>query len=193
MPFSSESSSDIEDTNNVGVEGAISGADMQLFLQRRKEEMCQEFKEQQYMLQNETGKLVQVAEGVFLDSIAKCPRAVAHFYLDDFEPCRTLNEMLENVAKQHPETKFVKLVATEAPWFVAKFKIKTLPSTVVFVDGKIGKKFIGLEEFGNEFPNEIDLKRALAQCGAIHLKEGELTRKQGIFGFDDTQQSDSDW
>lgn len=50
MPFSSESSSDIEDTTNGEFEGAISGADMQLFLQRRKEEMCQEFKEQQYML-----------------------------------------------------------------------------------------------------------------------------------------------
>lgn len=98
--------------------------------------------------------------------------------------------MLDTVAKEHVECKFVKVQAEDASWFVNKFKIQTLPSTIVCVNGKIVKKFIGLEEFGNEYPNEISLKNALAKTGAIDLKEGELTRKRGIFGYDE-EKSDS--
>lgn len=82
--------------------------------------------------------------------------------------------MLEKVAKEHVETKFVKINAEDATWFVNKFKIQTLPSVIVCVNGQIVKKFIGLEEFGNEYPNERSLKLALSKVGAIKLRENEL-------------------
>lgn len=55
--------------------------------------------------------------------MAKSNMSVAHFYLPDFKMCRMLNEMLEKLAKEHVETKFVKINAEEATWFVNKFKI----------------------------------------------------------------------
>eukprot|EP00703_Trepomonas_sp_PC1_P002250 JAP94356.1 Thioredoxin domain-containing protein [Trepomonas sp. PC1] len=170
---------------------ALAGADMELFMKRRKEEMQQEFKEQQLILNNQHGKVVEVHEAVLLDHMQKSSRSVCHFYLPDFETCRTLNEMLDTVAKQHIECKFIKVQAEDASWFVNKFKIQTLPSTIVCVNGKIVKKFIGLEEFGNEYPNEISLKKALAATGAIDLKDRELERRKGIFGYDEDEQSDS--
>ncbi|CAL5970740.1 Thioredoxin_domain-containing protein [Hexamita inflata] len=188
--MSSESSAEIE---TLGGQNAISGADMELFMKRRKEELQQEFKEQQLIMQNQHGQLLEIHESVFLDHISRSDRSVAHFYLDDFQPCRELNTMLEKVAKQHVECKFVKIKADDAMWFINKFKIQTLPSTIVAVNGKIVKKFIGLEEFGNEYPNEISLKRALSQCGAIFLKENELTRTGGLFGYEEGIQQEDSW
>ena len=40
-----------------------------------------------------------------------------------------------------------------------------------------------MEEFGNEYPNERDLKIALSKVGAIRLREGELNQVKSIFGF----------
>lgn len=105
------------------IEAATNEADLKLFIDRRKEELQQEFKEQQLILNNQHGQLLEVAESVFLDHMAKSNMSVAHFYLPDFKMCRMLNEMLEKLAKEHIETKFVKINAEEATWFVNKFKI----------------------------------------------------------------------
>ena len=52
------------------------------------------------------------------------------------------------------------------------------------IDGVIKKKFLGLEEFGNQYPNERSLKRALGKVGVIDLKPGETELPtKSIFGY----------
>ncbi|RRT43564.1 hypothetical protein B296_00055607, partial [Ensete ventricosum] len=48
------------------------------------------------------------------------------------EPCRIMDKHLKALAPMHLNTKFVKLDAENAPFFVTKLAIKTLPCVVLF-------------------------------------------------------------
>ena len=59
-----------------------------------------------------------------------------------------MNSILERLASNHYEAKFVKINANSALFFVEKLHIQTLPTLIVFKKGKVLRKFIGFEEFG---------------------------------------------
>jgi thioredoxin-like negative regulator of GroEL len=77
-------------------------------------------------------------------------RCVVHFYHREFESCKVADMHLEKMAKKFIGTKFVKLEAEKAPFFVKKLNVQTLPTMVCFVDGKaIWKQFgfMGVREY----------------------------------------------
>ncbi len=46
---------------------------------------------------------------------------------------------------RHSECKFVRIHATKAPFFVEKLNIKTLPTLLIFKDGKTVERLIGFD------------------------------------------------
>ena len=49
---------------------------------------------------------------------AKKERIVAHFYHPDFEKCSMMQNALEKIAYNHPESLFIKMDATKATFLV---------------------------------------------------------------------------
>ena len=81
---------------------------------------------------------------------------------------------LQKLAHRHVETKFLKINAEKAPFFVQKLLIRSMPTLVMFFDGVGTDKLIGFEGLSDTMPEgkedewpTIILARLLASKGAI--------------------------
>jgi len=98
------------------------------------------------------GSYDEIEEEAFLKTVTASPRAVVHFYHNMFEKCKVMDMHLSKCARYFFGTRFVKLNAEKAPFFVEKLKIKTLPCVVVFNDGVAIGRQVGFEGLpGEEF------------------------------------------
>jgi len=85
-----------------------------------------------------------------------------------------LNEM----APRYPDTKFIAVDATKCSFLVEKFKIKTLPSVIIMIRGKLQDKIIGFEEFGgNEAVTTNGVIRRLREAGVVPDNRGKYLKK----------------
>ena len=98
----------------------------------------------------------------FLDTCLKNKRVVCHFYHNDFERCKILDEHIKKIANEHPETLFIRINAEKTPFFTTKLNVRVLPTLIMFVDGKAIGRFIGFQDFGmtDDFPT-INISRKL--------------------------------
>jgi thioredoxin-like negative regulator of GroEL len=149
------------------------------------------------------GTYEEVAEGDFLEVVTKTPLVVAHFFHRDFERCRIMDRHLSALAVKHFETRFIKISATDAPFFVDKLKIRTLPCIVCFIDGVALDRVVGFADFGGKDDFQTDaLERRLMQSEALkeatkaHRDEdesGEDRKQRSVrHGFARLQQTTSD-
>merc|ERR1711988_1851674 len=96
------------------------------------------------------GDYDEIEEEAFLKTVTASERAVVHFYHKQFEKCKIMDMHLRKCAKKFLGTRFVRLDAEKAPFFVAKLQVKTLPCVVVFNDGVAKGKQVGYEGLGDE-------------------------------------------
>ncbi|KAH0571308.1 Thioredoxin domain-containing protein [Spironucleus salmonicida] len=183
----SDTESDIEISND-NVNDQLEG-----YMRARREQLKQEFKNQELKFQG-FGKLDEIDETVFLANVTAHDYVIAHFYQPEFITCQAMNVILEEMAQQHLESKFIKIDAPGAGFFVNKLKIKTLPTIIIFKKGKILKKFIGFEEFGMDQPSYDLVLKGLGTYGALtlSLQEEKQFKKSGgtLFGYADEEGSD---
>jgi len=66
------------------------------------------------------------------------------FYADWCQPCRKLAPVLEKVAQETPHAKVVKVNVDRNPRLAAKYGIRSLPSLMVFHQGKVTARHVGL-------------------------------------------------
>ncbi len=59
-------------------------------------------------------------------------------------PCRMLSPILDDVAAAHPEIKLGKINVDEQPALADKFSVASIPTLVVYKDGKPVNQSIGL-------------------------------------------------
>ena len=115
------------------------------------------------------------------EALKKC-----HFYHNDFERCKILDEHIKKIANEHPETLFIRINAEKTPFFTTKLNVRVLPTLIMFVDGKAIGRFIGFQDFGmsDDFPT-INISRKLVLYKMILPKnkaeKGEITinKKKG--------------
>jgi len=102
------------------------------------------------------GQYDNIEEEVFLKTVTDSERAVVHFYHKQFEKCKVIDMHLHKCAKKFFGTRFVRLDAEKAPFFVEKLGIKTLPCAVVFNDGVAKGRQIGFDglDINGEFKTE---------------------------------------
>jgi len=99
------------------------------------------------------GSYDEIEEEAFLKTVTASERAVVHFYHKQFEKCKVIDMHLRKCAKKFFGTRFVRLDAEKAPFFVEKLAIKTLPCVVVFNDGVAKGRQVGFDglDVGGEF------------------------------------------
>jgi len=120
------------------------------------------------------GQYDEITEEQFLPTVTKTTYVVVSFYHQDFERCKIIDMHLQKIAPMHTETRFCKLDAEKAPFFVEKLAIKTLPTLILFEDGIAIDRIIGFEELGGEddFPT-MNLIRRLVKVGMLLPKNNQ--------------------
>lgn len=96
------------------------------------------------------GTYVEVKEPDFLPNVTASDRCVVHFFHKDFERCRIVDSHLLALAKKHFDTRFFKINAIEAPFFVEKLGVRVLPCILMFMNGITIDRIIGFEGLGGK-------------------------------------------
>ena len=114
------------------------------------------------------GTLTEVDEKEFLPEVTTTHRVVAHFYHQEFERCRIMDKHLSALAKKFFDTKFIKISAPDAPFFVTKLQVKVLPCLIFFKDGVAFDRLVGFEELGGKYDYPTaKLERILLKADAV--------------------------
>ena len=66
------------------------------------------------------------------------------FYADWCGPCRALSPVLEELARENPAAKIVKVNVDESPELAVRYRVDTIPRLMVFKDGKPVAQHSGL-------------------------------------------------
>ena len=134
------------------------------------------------------GVYTDVVQDEFLKTVTGSKYVVCHFYHATFETCKTVDHHLQLLSRTHLPTRFIKINAEKAPFFVTKLQVKMLPTVVLFKDGIAIDRVVGFDELGGsqEFETSV-LERRLAKGGVILVKgaEGEGEdgkRRDGVRG-----------
>mmetsp|Transcript_13569 Transcript_13569/g.16451 ORF Transcript_13569/g.16451 Transcript_13569/m.16451 type:complete len:350 (+) Transcript_13569:101-1150(+) len=122
------------------------------------------------------GEVRTITQDDFLpECTGKSEYVAVHFFHQEFQRCKIMDHHLKLVAPKHMSCKFLRMDAEKAPFFIQKLQIQTLPTLIVFREGKIVDKLTGFEGFATN-PNEPDkwhtgrLQSWLATTGAIKYK-----------------------
>lgn len=114
------------------------------------------------------GELTTITQDEFLDTVLKSARVVCHFFHPGFEKCLVMDKHLGVICVKHPETRFIRIDAEKAPFFVERLSIRTLPTLACFEDGKLINKQIGFQGIGKgEACESGDLERVLVEMTMI--------------------------
>ena len=149
-------------------------ADLRLLREKRLAKMKAKFEKRKEYLAKGHGKYEEIVEEQFLKVVTSSRYCVVAWYHKDFERCKIVDMHLKKLCKQEHllETRFVRIDAEKARFFVGKLKIRTLPTSVLFINGVAVDKIVGFNDFGgDEFTTEMYEKR-LWQGGVIKNKEG---------------------
>lgn len=118
------------------------------------------------------GSLNEVEEKEFLPEVTTTAYVVAHFYHHEFERCRIMDKHLALLAKKYFDTKFIKVSAPDAPFFVTKLQIQVLPCVLFFRDGVCFDRLVGFEDVGGKDDYRTEkLENILLKAGVIALPE----------------------
>ncbi|GMQ03569.1 hypothetical protein CsSME_00049325 [Camellia sinensis var. sinensis] len=108
------------------------------------------------------------AEKDFFSVIKASDRVVCHFYCENW-PCKVMDKHLSILAKQHIETRFLKIHAEKSPFLAEKLKIVVLPTLALIKSAKVDDYVVGFNEVGgmDEFSTEeLEERLAKAQSSA---------------------------
>ncbi|XP_076916092.1 thioredoxin domain-containing protein 9 homolog [Bidens hawaiensis] len=116
------------------------------------------------------------SEKDFFTIVKASDRVVCHFYRENW-PCKVVDKHLSILAKQHIETRFIKIQAEKSPFLAEKLKIVVLPTIALIKNAKVDDYVVGFDELGgtDDFTTE-ELEERLAKAQVIFY-EGESSLK----------------
>lgn len=152
--------------------------DLEQLHRDRMEQMKKECEKRASLQQEGHGELTEIEEKDFLPEVTKPKRVVVHFYHNEFERCKIMNQRLSQLAPRHLDTKFVKIHAPDAPFFVTKLKVQVLPCVISFDNGKAFDRVVGFDELGGKDDFGVDaLEQRLLESGAISEDDRSLVQE----------------
>nr|ABA94661.2 TRNA synthetase, putative, expressed [Oryza sativa Japonica Group] len=96
------------------------------------------------------GEYREITEGDFLGEVTGSEKVICHFYHREFYRCKIMDKHLKTLAPVYLGTKFIKLDAENAPFFVTKLGIKTLPCVILFKKGIAVDRLVGFQDLGSK-------------------------------------------
>lgn len=106
----------------------------------------------------------------FFDELKKEARAIIHFYRPSTRRCELVDKHLGALARQHLETKFMRVDAERSPFLADRLKIRVLPTIVLVKDGRTDHSIIGFDEFGARDDFSTDVMEAVLLAHGVLLE-----------------------
>lgn len=69
---------------------------------------------------------------------------IIDFYADWCGPCKMMSPIIDNIAEENTDIKVGKVNVDESQEIAIKYNIMSIPTIIVFKDGKEYKKFVGV-------------------------------------------------
>jgi thioredoxin 1 len=86
-----------------------------------------------------------VTTATFEERVLKCEKTVlVDFYGESCEPCKKLGPVLEDFAKEHPETRVVKVNVEENHELAGRYGVQRIPCLLVFRNKQVLSRSMGL-------------------------------------------------
>ncbi|KAK1402475.1 Thioredoxin domain-containing protein [Heracleum sosnowskyi] len=151
--------------------------DIEVLRERRLQQMKKMAEKRRQWVALGHGEYSEIqAEKEFFSVVKASDRVVCHFYRENW-PCKVMDKHLSILAKQHIETRFVKINAEKSPFLTEKLKIVVLPTLALVKKAKVDDYVVGFDELGgtDDFGTE-ELEDRLAKAQVIIL-EGESSLK----------------
>ncbi|KAI8907896.1 thioredoxin-like protein [Gorgonomyces haynaldii] len=110
-----------------------------------------------------------------MNAVTKTEKAVVHFGHKDFKRCHIMDKHLENLARKHHQTRFMKIDVANCPFLVEKMKIKVLPAIFMYLNGLAVDSFVGFEGIADkdDFSTQM-LETRIAQSQVIRLQKEKV-------------------
>ncbi|XP_074275485.1 thioredoxin domain-containing protein 9 homolog [Silene latifolia] len=151
--------------------------DLEVLRERRLQQMKKMAEKRRHWMSLGHGDYSEIpAEKEFFSVVKASERVVCHFYRENW-PCKVMDKHLSILAKQHIETRFVKIQAEKSPFLAEKLKIVVLPTLALIKNAKVENYVVGFDELGgkDDFSTE-DLEEILGKYQVINF-EGESSAK----------------
>lgn len=186
----SNSESESDDEFDYLLDDDDEEAVLQAIRQKRLRELVKAQSEEAEHRAKGHGEVRTISQDEFLTECTSSEFVVVHFFHKEFELCKIMDHHLKIIATnpQHLACKFVRIDAEKAPFFVAKLKIKILPSLIVFKNGKTFERLLGFEGLvdspGSRRTSDIE---DFPTC-----RLGYWLESVGAIEYDETQSDDDD-
>jgi thioredoxin 1 len=90
-------------------------------------------------------KIEHVHAGTFEDKVLRSEVPVlVDFYADWCGPCRALSPVLEELARETPGAKIVKVNVDDSPELAARYGVESIPNVMIFRDSRLVAQHTGL-------------------------------------------------
>ncbi|XWS29262.1 hypothetical protein CRYUN_Cryun24cG0013300 [Craigia yunnanensis] len=128
------------------------------------------------------GEYREIGEGDFLGEVTGSEKVICHFYHKEFYRCKIMDKHLKALAPKHLDTKFIKLDAENAPFFVTKLAVKTLPCVIIFRKGIAVDRLVGFQGLGgkDDFATRM-LEIVLIKKGIISEKKNDEGNEDDVY------------
>ncbi len=70
-------------------------------------------------------------------------KVLVDFWAEWCGPCRTIAPVLEELAEEHPDVRFVKVNVDEAPAVAQQFSVMNIPTLLAFEGGEVKHRVVG--------------------------------------------------
>lgn len=74
---------------------------------------------------------------------------IIDFYADWCGPCKMMSPVIDEIAEENDSVKVGKLNVDEAQDIAVKYNVMSIPTIIVFKNGKEDKRFVGVTSKGN--------------------------------------------
>jgi hypothetical protein len=142
-------------------------ADFQSYREQRMQELSQQMKQSKRQIQEGHGQVeTLLSEESVLKTTTGTKRIVVHFFHDQFDKCKKMDNKLEVsiiplvsyvfypivltnyiqiLAQKHLSTKFIRISVDNAPFLVTRLGIKILPVVIVYLSGVESARIVGFD------------------------------------------------
>lgn len=133
--------------NTEIAENRENGEDVEIVENMDSGEIIDQSENKENIEENQVVKngVIHLTENDFESEVLNCESMVlVDFYADWCAPCKKISPIIEELAKEKTDVKFVKINVDENEKLATKYKIQYLPTLVVFEGGKEKDRSIGL-------------------------------------------------
>lgn len=88
--------------------------------------------------------VVNITSETFENEVIGSDKTVlVDFFANWCAPCRAMSSVVDEIAEEHPEIKVCKVNVDEQPQLAARFSVESIPTMIVFKNGKAVNSSVG--------------------------------------------------